>query len=170
MGITQDLLKEAFNYRDGELRRKVSPNRNIKIGDLAGHVRSDGYRAIMVHSELYLAHRLIFLYHHGYLPEFLDHIDGNPLNNDISNLREVTLQENQMNRKKNKSMNGKPTSSKFKGVSWDKLNKKWQAYIYIDGKQKNLGFFIFEIEAAITYNHAAIETFAEFARINEGIE
>lgn len=165
--LTQNLLKELFDYRDGELYWKVAKARRVKIGDLAGSIGRDGYRAVGIDNKLYKAHRLIFLYYHGHLPEFLDHIDGNPLNNNIENLREATLQENQMNGKKRSSHNSKPTSSKFKGVYRDKRDKKWMAYIRIDGKLKHLGYFTSEIEAAKTYNGAATAAFGEFAKINE---
>lgn len=164
--LTQDLLGELFDYKDGELYWKIRKAQRIKIGDLAGSGNND-YRAIQINGKLYYTHRLIFLYHHGYLPKYLDHIDGNPLNNDISNLREVTNQENSRNRKKHKSHNGKPTSSKFKGVSWNKEKQKWESQIYIDGKPKHLGLFTSEIESAQSYDRAAIDAFGEFANINE---
>ena len=164
--ITQDLLKELFDYRDGNLYWKVA-RQGIRNDDLAGGVGGNGYRSITINYKAYYAHRLIFLFHHGYLPEFLDHIDGNKLNNDISNLREATIRQNGMNAKKYKSMNGKPTSSIYKGVTWSKSDKKWQAYIQISGKLKYLGSFKSETDAAKAYNDVAIEFFGEFANINE---
>lgn len=165
--LSQDLLRELFDYRDGELYWKVRKAYQIKIGDRAGTPGEDGYRRIIIDGKQYLTHRLIFLWHHGYLPKELDHIDGNPADNKISNLRKSTHQENIMNQKKTKIINGKPTSSRFKGVYLHKPTKKWVAYIWIDDKQKNLGYFTFEIEAALTYNKAAIKWFGEFARLNE---
>lgn len=97
--LTQDLLKELFSYRDGDLYWKKSRS-GIKIGCSAGTIDDRGYRVIKINGKSYKGHRLMFLYHHGYLPEFLDHVDGDPLNNDIDNLREATKQENGRNRKR----------------------------------------------------------------------
>lgn len=165
-GLTHDLLKELFDYRDGELYWKVS-RQGRKLGVPAGAIRSDGYRVIVINGKHYRTHRLIFLYHHGFLPEYLDHIDCDPSNNDISNLRGATMQENGANRKKNKSHNGKPTSSRFKGVSWYKRYGKWESSIHINCKKKRLGLFDSEIKAAKTYNHAAVEAFGEFKNLNK---
>lgn len=163
--LTQYLLKELFDYRDGKLYWKIKKG-SANIGDRAGNVMKNGYRQIGINSKNYYTHRVIFLYHHGYLPEFLDHIDGDKSNNNIENLREATLQENQMNHKKPKSMNGKPTSSRFKGVCWDKQREKWLSHITIDGKQKHLGRYDTEIDAAKSYDNSAIKAFGEFANLN----
>ena len=93
----------------------------------------------------------------------IDHIDGNGLNNQKSNLRIVTVSQNQMNRRKGK----KSSSSKFKGVYFHKGDKQWISRIHINGKTKYLGHFKIEKEAAMAYNKAAIELFGEYAHLNE---
>jgi hypothetical protein len=94
-----------------------------------------------------------------------DHIDGNTLNNQRSNLRWVTISQNSMNRAKG-MMNGKVCTSKFKGVSkYSRLNV-WVAEITKDGKTKYLGKFINEVDAANAYNEAAKEIFGIHALIN----
>lgn len=91
----------------------------------------------------------------------IDHKDSNGLNNNQrSNLRPCTNTENQHNRI---LVYG---SSKFKGVSWHKHMKLWRATIVIDKKQKTLGYFHSELEAAFAYDAAAIKHFKEFARPN----
>lgn len=106
-------------------------------------------------------HRVI-LEHHGLLEggKEVDHIDGNPLNNQKSNLRVVTQQQNNWNQHK---VTG---TSQYKGVCWDKRAKKWMAYVSLDRKQKHLGYFTDEKEAAKAYDEAAKEHFGEYAKLN----
>ena len=91
----------------------------------------------------------------------IDHIDGNGLNNQKSNLRFCTISENQMNSRKREN-----TSSIYKGVHFNNRNKKWKAQIYINEKSIHLGYFTNEIEAAKAYNTKAIALFCEFANLN----
>jgi len=91
----------------------------------------------------------------------IDHINHNGLDNQKVNLRVVTNQQNQMNRRLYRN-----TSSFFKGVSRNKLNKLWQASIEYNGKSINLGYFEEEIDACIIYNQKAIELFGEYAHLN----
>ena len=85
----------------------------------------------------------------------------------IENLRIVNQSQNGMNRKLNKTYNNKLTTSKYKGVTWHKKTNKWQSQIVINGKVKHLGIFTNEIDAAKTYNKAAIELYGEYANLNE---
>ena len=89
-----------------------------------------------------------------------DHINHNTLDNKHCNIRVCTHQQN--------SFNGKPRkgTSKYKGVSWFKRDKKWRAYIVLNNKQIHLGYFISEIEAARTYDKAAIKHFGVYAFLN----
>jgi len=58
------------------------------------------------------------------------------------------------------------TYSKYKGVHWHKLHKKWAARITFERKQIHLGYFLSEIEAAKAYDRAAIKYHGEFAYLN----
>ena len=91
----------------------------------------------------------------------IDHRDGNGCNNQKSNLRFCTGSENQMNQRKQKNR-----SSIYKGVTFNRTDKKWMAQIHINGKNIHLGRFILEVEAAKAYNAKAIELFCEFANLN----
>lgn len=90
-----------------------------------------------------------------------DHIDGNGLNNQKSNLRIATHRENMRNRKNNSI-----GSSRYKGVCWHKRVKKWQSRIGMDCKRICLGYYDSEEEAARAYDIKARELFKEFARLN----
>lgn len=94
----------------------------------------------------------------------VDHRDGNGLNNCRHNLRPATNQENSFN---SRGYQGQ-TTSKYKGVSWDKHKNKWCAYIRVNGKVKNLGRFTNEIDAVKAYDQAAHENYGEFAYLNLG--
>ena len=91
----------------------------------------------------------------------VDHIDMNGLNNCKSNLRIATYTNNAANVRKKRL-----GSSVYKGVRWHKVDHKWEANIVCNGKQKYLGQFVTEIQAAQAYDKAALELFGEFARIN----
>lgn len=147
MEITQNCLYETFSYKkEGFLVWSVNKAPK-KIGDVAGTIQTNKngkkYKKITLNRKCYLEHRLIFLFHHGYLPEQIDHIDGNGLNNKIENLREATSKQNARNRKI-------PSNNKsgHTGVCWDKKTKKWFSYIRVDGFSKTLGRFV-NIEDAI---------------------
>ena len=160
---TQQYLKEIFIYQNGDLYwKKLTSNLSrVKIGSKAGHLKkSDGYCRITINNKSYLVHRLIFLYHHNYLPKFIDHIDRNKSNNNIKNLRGVTKSQNLMNSKIRKG------SSQYKGVSQHKSNK-WQARIMYQGKRIYLGLFKNEIDAAKAYNDAIIKYHNKYGLLNE---
>lgn len=93
---------------------------------------------------------------------FVDHIDGNGLNNSKANLRICTASQNQRN--KFPSKNGK--TSIFKGVYWHIQSKRWVSRIKASGVSIYLGCYRDEIEAALAYNNAAKLLHGEFARLN----
>lgn len=94
-------------------------------------------------------------------PLEVDHIDRNGLNNQRSNLRICTHQQNNWNQGKKK-----PGTSKYKGVSWFPARKKWMAKMRIKGKNTHLGCFQNEDDAAKCYDKHAALHFGEFACFN----
>lgn len=91
----------------------------------------------------------------------IDHIDGNRLNNQKSNLRYATSSQNKANRGPRKD-----NKSGYKGVSWHKQRKKWTARIKNGSKYEHLGLFQNKIDAAKTYNIKAIEYYGSYAWLN----
>lgn len=176
--ISQDLLREHFDYKDGELywKKKLSRYNTVAIGSKAGGITHRRYK-IAFGGKQYYTSRLIFLFHKGYLPKEIDHIDQNPLNNHIENLRECTRTENMRNRSSFKN-----STSQYFGVSSKKKTNKytskvtgeirisirvgWVVQIQINKIKKEVGFFTDEIKAALSYNKAAVKHFGEFAHLN----
>jgi hypothetical protein len=118
-------LLSRLKYEDGELIWLASARRDM-IGKRAGTKDRFGYRYIHVFEcGVVAVHRLIFFLHHSYMPETVDHIDGNIENNRIENLRAATIQQNAFNRIAN------PTSSTgIKGVGIRKIGGKTYAYAH----------------------------------------
>jgi hypothetical protein len=144
--IVQERVTELLEYRDGDLFWKRRMSGSAGKGDIAGCVRKDGYRVVRIDGKLYLAHRLVWLIHHGCIPPMLDHINMDRTNNRIENLREASNAENMCN-----SLARSTNTSGVKGVSWFKPIKKWAAVIGIPGKSIHLGYFndISEAEQAM---------------------
>lgn len=91
----------------------------------------------------------------------VDHINGDGLDNRKENLRLCSQKQNLMNKR-----SVVDSSSKHKGVCWDKGSSKWRAYIQVDKKKKHLGYYTDELAAASAYNEAAKEHFGEYAKVN----
>ena len=159
--ITQEHLKTIFNYKDGELMWKISTNRKIKIGSIAGYVDAGGYKNTKVCGKQHKNHRLIFLMHYGYLPKMIDHIDGNTLNNYIENLREANSMQNQQNSKLRKN-----NSSGCKNVYWSKAAKKWQVYCRVNGKMTHHGLYDDLELADLVATEVRNKYFGEYAKNN----
>lgn len=107
----------------------------------------------------YQSHRIIWAMSHGRWPiHEIDHINGNPSDNRLCNLREATRSQNNMNRR---SYRGK---SKFKGVHWNAREKRWVSQITKDGVVRYLGFYLSEDDAAQAYAKASNLYHGEFGR------
>lgn len=93
----------------------------------------------------------------------VDHINHNGLDNRKENLRLATFQQNQQNKRRSDFWGGKPSASRYKGVSWCKDRGKWRATLRHNGKRISLGRYNTEEEAALSYNQKAKEIYGEFA-------
>lgn len=90
----------------------------------------------------------------------VDHINGNGLDNRRCNLRFATPSQQAQN------VHGGRGRSQYKGVSWAKRQRKWAAVIYVGGRNRHLGYFSNEDDAAKAYDVAARLHYAEFACLN----
>ena len=137
--LTYERVRELFDYHeDGYLVRRVTVSNNARVEQQAGNKRKDGYWIVRVDGHNFLQHRVIWLLHHGYLPEHIvDHINGDPSNNRISNLREASQACNLINKKLSpKSVSG------VAGVTFPKREKRWRVDITLpNGKKKALGYY-----------------------------
>jgi hypothetical protein len=165
--LTAEYVRSILEYNPGtgELRWKwredVGSRWNTRYaGKAAGSVRSDGYLKITINDRRYLAHRLAWLYVHGeWPPDQIDHIDCDPGNNRIANLRLATRQENSRNvgRRANNTT-GVP------GVYWHKGRSKFMARIKVDYQTIYLGLFDTLAEATAARHAAEITHFGDFRR------
>lgn len=134
--VTKAQVLDLFDYRDGTLYWKISRTNGVKVGDQVGTIKSSGYMQTAVNGKSITVHRVVFLMHHGYLPEQVDHADGDKLNNRIENLRDATSAQNNSNR-------GLPANntSGIKGVCWHKTNMKWSVSISVNKKRSYFGAY-----------------------------
>jgi hypothetical protein len=147
--------------------RSLNYNHTKKEKILKPGINGNGYYYVSLckdgkHNNLRI-HRLIAI-HFVDNPnnfEYVDHINRNPKDNRISNLRWCTPTTNTQNKTKMKN-----ASSQYYGVSWNKKHKKWHTRISINGKNKHLGYYDNEEEAARVYDKHALELFGINARTN----
>ncbi|EAA1361122.1 HNH endonuclease [Salmonella enterica] len=106
-------------------------------GDVAGSVNHHGYREITIDGKKLQANRLAWLFVTGMFPNgVIDHINRVRDDNRFSNLRDISVAENNLN--KSIRLDNKSGTS---GVNWDIKREKWRATGQINRKQKHLGYF-----------------------------
>ncbi len=180
--ITCEYLRECFelNNVSGELRWKVRPVSHFAneptaaainsryAGAIAGsHSRKAAGGSTRMHVSInrqdLSVHRVVFAMFHGLdydkLPQNVDHIDCNPLNNSPSNLRGATVSENNCNRRL-----GLRNTTGAKGVKYNAEHNNWSARIKKNSVQAHLGTFETKQEAIAAYRGAAIILHGEFSR------
>lgn len=156
MHISRERVAELVEYRDGNLYWKVDQGR-VKKGMLAGCV-CGRYRKVMLDKKLYSVSRVIYFLHYGELPEVVDHINGNPQDNRIVNLRGCTYADNNRN-----SRTPSTNTSGVKNVYWHKRDKKWMVRLSIDGKTRYFGSYSDLNEAKERAEEMRIKHYGKFA-------
>jgi hypothetical protein len=128
-------LHELFEYKDGNLYRKISVRGSTK-GKKVGVINNSGYTTIVVDGKNMAMHRAVFIMHHGYSPAMIDHIDGNKSNNKIENLRPCTKSTNGWNRKIHKN-----NKTGIKNVLWKAEKNAWIVKLNVNKKRIHLGLY-----------------------------
>lgn len=151
--LTAQRLRELLHYspETGVFRVAERTNPRMKVGDIAGTIHRTGYRYIMVSGKTHAAHRLAWLYVHGVWPSGdIDHMNGDPADNRIENLRDVPERYNMQNERRPR----KSSTSGFMGVRWREERQCWIAELSIDGKRRRLGAFKSPEDAHAAYLEA----------------
>jgi HNH endonuclease len=171
MELTYDRAHELFYIQDNKLFWKLKADTKMRscfnkryANKEAGTFDGKGYRRVKCDQNMPTtgAHRIIFLMHHKYLPEIIDHINGNPSDNRIENLRAATRQTNNHN-----SVLARHNTSGVKGVSYSKQNKHWRCSLSFNNKTKEVAGFKTIEDAADFMDLWRSEAHGKFA--NNGI-
>lgn len=160
--LSAEYVRRLLDYdpKTGIFRWKERRGDTANAGTIAGNVADNGYVQIYIDGKNYRAHRLAWLCVTGAWPAHqVDHHNMIRSDNRWKNLRAATNGENLCNR-----LAPKNNTSGFKGVSFNKRNNKWRAYINFDKRRYELGHFGAPELAAAAYAHAAAGLHQEFAR------
>jgi hypothetical protein len=143
--ITQNKLKNLLAYDpDTGVFTYTKARPKVRVGGIAGHRhKGHGYIQIKINGQLYLAHRLAWLYVYGVWPvNQIDHINRDRTDNRFENLREATNAQNCQNRPVQHN-----STSGVSGVNWNKTLGKWHARISLNGQRRHVGWYKTKDEA-----------------------
>lgn len=170
-------IQECFNYcpNSGVITWKVRPREHFPTqrgysifntkhaGNETGTIGKIGHKIITLNDTSYYAHILIWVLAHGRWPELtIDHKNRNPSDNRLVNLREATQPQQNANQGLRKN-----NSSGHAGVCWNNKTNKWRAYITVNSKQINLGYYANKEDAIKARENAEIKYFGDFRRKQE---
>ncbi|ASC26533.1 HNH endonuclease [Klebsiella pneumoniae subsp. pneumoniae] len=154
-----------YNADSGVLTWKRRPSSHFKNrqahsawnsrfqGKTVGWKSSAGYLSLAIDEVKFQAHRVAWAIYHQSSPSgVIDHINGNKTDNRITNLRVVEFCENMKNVKRYSN-----NTSGIAGVRWYSQRSKWVAYINVDGKRKQLGYYALLDDAIDARKKAEVE-------------
>jgi len=152
-------MKDALEYDEeaGCLRWIKTINSRAIKGNIAGTTLNTGYIRLRYKGQNHRVHRIIFYLCHGYVPKFIDHLNGDKTDNRIENLREATPSENQCN----VGLTSKNTSG-VKGVTWCDSLKKWRCRMYLQKESRSFGCYRDFFEACCAIHSARNRLHGEF--------
>lgn len=181
--MTQKLLKDTLTYNESGhfYWRKDRPVEHFATmrgynvfmsqwaGGIAGKIAINSERdtrdiIISYHGQIgkFCTHQLVFLYHHGYVPSLIDHIDGDYLNNKIENLQELNPQLNTT-----KATMFSHNTTGYRGVRYRPRDNKYIVNIKVDGKGYYCGQYACIHYAAAVYNYASKSIFGDYGFLNK---
>jgi hypothetical protein len=151
--LTSEMVLSRLSYdaATGVFRWAVDPGNALRKGANAGRRDPRGYIAVHLFGTHRLAHRLAWLVVHGRpIPAQIDHIDRDKSNNAIENLRAVNHSQNQFN-------------AVARGYYYHSSDRKYQAFIKVNGRSRYIGRFETEEEARAAYVETHIRVAGEFS-------
>lgn len=157
-----DTLRQivAYDCETGNLVWRRTHGKRVSGQPVGTAHTARGNLRVHIAGKPYALHRLVWLYVHGLWPVgVIDHIDGNPRNNRIENLRDATQSQNVWNSRRRCN-----NTSGFKGVSWNRRTRAWRAYVTRNGKTHWLGHYATAETAFAARVAAADRLHGEFAR------
>lgn len=128
-------------------------------GKVAGCKEASGYKVVRVNGTTLKVHRVLWKIWEGEDADFIDHINGKRDDNSRDNLRNVTRSQNGQNR----SISSNNVSGHH-GVSWHERDKRWYAYITLDGVRIHLGSFTTMEEAVLVRKNKEEELYGEYRK------
>jgi hypothetical protein len=150
--VSADRARALLTYESdtGNFRWRTNRKGGARAGSIAGSKMPNGYWKIGIDGREYLAHRIAWLMVHDRWPtDEIDHVNGNPTDNRLSNLREASRVENSQNFKPRRT-----NSSGHTGVSYSRAMGRWHAQIMIKRRNVHLGYFDTKEAAANAYRSA----------------
>lgn len=149
------LWRQRDEHHMPDLRARASWNARYAGKPVSSYRNEWGYNVFSVGSRKFQAHRVAWAIHYGEWPEDqIDHINRDPADNRIDNLRSVSLAENLRNKGSYRN-----NTSGYKGVTWHKSSGKWMAQLKVSGRNIHLGLFDDPAEAHAAYTRRVEQEF-----------